>query len=223
MEAGSFATDVAESTADPFGGNEGEGEFAQGADPFSQPDIPVVDKEGNEVGAAAEEAPAEGVIDARASAAVAAQTADPPGEMAQASEDAAAAAAAAAQAAAQPKVGSDGGPLTTGASPTKAKKPRAPRQGTGERGYHLLTPDGTDKFTRLQWLEDKDGNVVKTGGKPTNVANVGNKKEALAIGYAALGEPDKPVKLIATPVSFFDEKTVGPDEQPQRRRPLKIT
>lgn len=109
------------------------------------------------------------------------------------------------------------------AAPPAEKKDKRDR--VTHRRYTILQVLGPDDFKRVSWYEDKDGKMVArgNGAKRQRIALARDGEQALAIGYAALGSPEKGVTLVAVAVSLFQPKTVQPDEPEPAKRKLKIS
>lgn len=154
--------------------------------------------------------------------------------VAQQAEDVAAAAsptpaAAAAPAAAEtPALPTQAAAEESSADPEDAPPPdekKDKRDRVTHRRYTILQVLGPDEFKRVSWYEDKDGKMVArgNGAKRQRIALARDGEQALAIGYAALGSPEKGVTLVAVAVSLFQPKTVQPDEPEPAKRKLKIS
>jgi hypothetical protein len=92
------------------------------------------------------------------------------------------------------------------------------------RRYTVLQVIGPDDFRRVSWYE-KDGKMAPRGdgAKRQKVALARDAEGALAIGYAALGSPEKGAALVAVAHSLFQVKEVKPAEPEPAKRRLKIS
>lgn len=94
------------------------------------------------------------------------------------------------------------------------------------RRYVILQVTSPQEFKLVQWYEDKEGRMVERGGpkaRRQKYALARDNEGALAVGFAALGSPEKGIPLVAVAESLFQIKTVAPDEPEPAKRKLKIS
>jgi hypothetical protein len=90
------------------------------------------------------------------------------------------------------------------------------------RRYVILRAEDDTHYVQLDWHE-KDGKLVRSGGKRQTVVLARGTEEALKFGYHVVDSPPGGAELVAVAAAYFQVRHVAPEPPEPMRQRLKIS
>jgi hypothetical protein len=90
------------------------------------------------------------------------------------------------------------------------------------RRYVILRAEDDTHYVQLDWHE-KDGKLVRSGGKRQTVVLARGTEEALKFGYHVVDSPPEGAELVAVAAAYFQVRHVAPEPPEPMRQRLKIS